>query len=97
MSDITNNIQDDFLTRVRALAREVCEREECELYHVEFVSGPNGRILRVYIDRPQGDVSLEHCSQVSRGLNLLLDVEDIVPGGHYDLEVSSPGIERKLV
>ncbi len=41
-------------------------------------------------------VSIRDCSNVSRGLNLLLDVEDIIPGGRYDLEVSSPGVERVL-
>ncbi len=41
-------------------------------------------------------VSIQDCTNVSRGLNLLLDVEDIIPGGRYDLEVSSPGVERIL-
>lgn len=80
-----------------SLAEQVCERESCRLYDLEFVSeGPN-RILRIYIERA-GDqtVSLEDCSNVSRGLSLQLDVEDIVPGGAYMLEVSSPGINRLL-
>ena len=40
--------------------------------------------------------SIEDCANVSRGLSLLLDVEDIIPGGAYELEVSSPGLERRL-
>lgn len=41
-------------------------------------------------------VTIEQCANISRGLGLLLDVEDIVPGTAYDLEVSSPGLERHL-
>src|SRR5690606_12170347 len=40
--------------------------------------------------------SLEDCANVSRGLNLVLDEEDVIPDGAYELEVSSPGLERKL-
>lgn len=86
----------DVVDRVRALAQEVSVREGCLLYEVEFSGGPHGRILRVYIDRTDGAVSVDDCANVSRGLNLLLDVEDVVPGGGYDLEVSSPGLERRL-
>lgn len=86
----------DVVERVRALAQEVSVREGCLLYDVEFTGGPSGRVLRVYIDRVEGVVSVNDCANVSRGLNLLLDVEDVVPGGHYDLEVSSPGLERRL-
>jgi ribosome maturation factor RimP len=39
---------------------------------------------------------VEQCANVSKGLSLLLDVEDLVPGGAYELEVSSPGLERVL-
>lgn len=41
-------------------------------------------------------VGIEDCSNVSKGLNLRLDVEDIVPGGMYNLEVSTPGLDRHL-
>jgi ribosome maturation factor RimP len=83
------------LERVREFAQEVATREGCSLYELELVDGPR-RILRVYIDRTPGGVSLEDCVNVSRGLNLRLDVEDVMPGGAYELEVSSPGLERKL-
>jgi ribosome maturation factor RimP len=53
--------------------------------------------LRLYIDKlSEGGASIDDCSNVSRGMNLLLDVEDIIPGGHYSLEVSTPGLERVL-
>jgi ribosome maturation factor RimP len=50
----------------------------------------------VYVDKDTGAVSVDDCANISRGLNLLLDVEDLIPGGMYHLEVSSPGLERKL-
>ncbi len=84
------------LEQIRKFAEEVAAREGCELYDLEYREGP-GRILRVFIDKSSGGgVGIEDCVNVSRGLNLRLDVEDAVPGGHYDLEVSSPGLDRKL-
>jgi ribosome maturation factor RimP len=88
-------LSDSQLEQVRKFAEEVALREGCLLYDLEFHDGPN-RALRVYIDREQGGVGIEDCSNVSRALNLRLDVEDVIPGGHYDLEVSSPGLDRKL-
>ncbi len=86
--------------KVAKMASQVAEREGCEVYDVEFVGSGGNRILRVYIDRIGRDdlrgVSIDDCSNVSRGLNLLLDVDDVVPGGAYHLEVSSPGLERVL-
>lgn len=81
--------------RITQLASEIAQREGCELYDLEVVGGGGNRIVRVTIDRESG-VSIDDCSNVSRGLNLILDVEDIIPGGAYQLEVSSPGIERGL-
>jgi len=57
------------------------------------LSGKNG-VLRLFIDSP-GGIGLEDCETVSRAVSALLDVEDPIPG-HYDLEVSSPGLDRKL-
>ena len=52
-------------------------------------------MLRVYIDKPSG-VTHEDCALLSRELGTILDVEDVVPGNSYLLEVSSPGLDRKL-
>jgi ribosome maturation factor RimP len=49
----------------------------------------------VFIDK-DGGVNLDDCANVSRGLNLILDVDDAIPGSGYNLEVSSPGLERFL-
>ncbi len=79
--------------RLKNLATEVSEREGCKLYDLEFISG---RTLRVYIDRQDRNIGIDDCSNVSKGLNEALDTEDLIPGGAYELEVSSPGLERVL-
>jgi ribosome maturation factor RimP len=53
-------------------------------------------MLRIVIDKPSG-VTHEDCASVSREVGTILDVEDVIPGGSYTLEVSSPGLDRKLV
>jgi ribosome maturation factor RimP len=65
-----------------------------ELVGVEYM--PQGRhsLLRIYIDSPHG-IGLEDCEKVSHQVSGVLDVEDPVHG-HYDLEVSSPGLDRPL-
>jgi ribosome maturation factor RimP len=89
---------DPILEKIRALATPVIMREGCELYDLEFISGSQGRgrTLRVYIDKNPGGASIEDCSNVSKGLNLMLDVDDVIPGGAYSLEVSTPGLDRIL-
>lgn len=82
--------------QVRELAQQVSRREGCILYDIEFTGTGKNRVLRVYIDKTDASVSIDDCTNVSRGLNLLLDVEDPIPGGAYNLEVSSPGLERPL-
>jgi ribosome maturation factor RimP len=67
-----------------------------ELVEAELRGGGKARMLRVTIDKPEG-VTHEDCAIVSRDLSTVLDVEDAVPGGPYTLEVSSPGLDRKLL
>jgi ribosome maturation factor RimP len=81
---------------VTALVEPVCAAAGLDLVLAEFRREPAGRILRLYIDRPEGGVTLEDCTHISRQVTDLLDVsmDDIGP---YNLEVSSPGINRPLV
>lgn len=65
-----------------------------ELSDLEVRLGGREGVLRLFIDKPDG-VGLDDCEAVSRQISALLDVEDPVPG-HYVLEVSSPGLDRKL-
>ena len=65
-----------------------------ELSDLELKLDGRDGIVRVFIDKPDG-VDLTDCEIVSRQLSAVLDVEDPLPG-HYRLEVSSPGLDRKL-
>lgn len=64
-----------------------------ELVDIDLRVGANG-LLRLFIDADNG-VTLDDCEAVSRQISALLDVEDPIPGS-YVLEVSSPGIDRRL-
>jgi ribosome maturation factor RimP len=86
--------KEEILEKVRQLAAPLAAEEGMELVDVEFGGGAGRQILRIYIDR-QGGVSLEDCTSVSRALSAALDVEDPLQGS-YDLEVSSPGLDRPL-
>ena len=67
-------------------------RKALEVWDVEWKVGKD-RFLRVYIDKPEG-VSHADCQAVSEQLSVILDVEDLVPGPRYVLEISSPGLDR---
>lgn len=79
---------------IRNVVEPVVESLGYELVGVEFL--PQGRhgLLRVYIDAEEG-VTLDDCQQVSHQLSGVLDVEDVVRG-QYNLEISSPGLDRPL-
>ncbi len=83
------------IEHVREIAERVTASQGLELVEVEFRGGGKARMLRLFIDKP-GGVTHEDCAWVSRELGTILDVEDAVPGGSYTLEVSSPGLDRKL-
>jgi len=82
------------------LVRSVVEPMGYELVGVErFRRSGQGVVLRVYIDHPNGartqGITLDDCGRVSHQLSGVLDVEDPI-ASHYDLEVSSPGLDRPL-
>jgi ribosome maturation factor RimP len=81
--------------RIRAAAERVAGSLGLEIVEVEWKVGKQ-RFLRITIDKPEG-VSHADCSAVSEQLSVILDVEDLVPGPSYTLEVSSPGMDRKLL
>jgi ribosome maturation factor RimP len=84
------------MEKIRAVAERVAESHGVELVEIEFRGGGKARMLRLYIDKPVG-VTHEDCANVSREVGTILDVEGAVPGGPYTLEVSSPGLDRKLL
>jgi ribosome maturation factor RimP len=81
--------------RVRRLIQEVVESQGYELVDVEFKGAAKNSIMRIFIDQPAG-VSHRDCELVSEQVGTVLDVEDLIPFS-YTLEVSSPGLDRKLV
>src|SRR5215469_9700949 len=83
------------LERVQAIAERVAASQGLELVEVEMRGGGKARMLRIFIDKASG-VTHEDCANLSREVSTILDVEDAVPGGSYVLEVSSPGLDRKL-
>lgn len=90
--------------KLRQIAERVATSSRLELVDIEFLGSGKHRMLRVYIDRlgavPSADhpdgVTHEDCSAFSREFGTIIDVEDAVPGGAYVLEVSSPGLDRRL-
>jgi|SRR5947209_4636104 ribosome maturation factor RimP len=81
--------------KVQAVVERVAASMGLELVEVELRGGGKARMLRIFIDKPAG-VTHEDCAKLSREVSTILDVEDAVPGGSYVLEVSSPGLDRKL-
>jgi ribosome maturation factor RimP len=83
--------------RAWQIAEPLVTEEGLEIVDVEFRRESRGMVLRFYLDHAggRGGVSLDDLTRVSRQLGDLLDVHDTVPGS-YNLEVSSPGINRRL-
>jgi ribosome maturation factor RimP len=87
--------------RVREIADRVAASSGLEVVEVEFLGGGKARMLRVFLDKvaagtdPLAGVTHQDCANFSREFGTILDVEDVMPGS-YTLEVSSPGLDRKL-
>ena len=79
--------------QLTALLAPAVEAMGFEFWGLEYLQG-KGAILRVFIDHENG-ISVDDCAAVSHQISGVLDVEDPIPG-EYNLEVSSPGMERPL-
>jgi ribosome maturation factor RimP len=96
--------------RVREIAERVAASSGLEIVEIEFLGGGKARMLRVFLDKAAVEPSAENdplagltegvthedCANFSREFGTILDVEDVMPGS-YTLEVSSPGLDRKLI
>lgn len=82
--------------RVFELLAPVVSQAGMELLTVEYQGGPSGMVLRLFIDREGDGVTLDDCAEISRTAGDILDVYDLI-AERYNLEVSSPGINRLLV
>jgi ribosome maturation factor RimP len=90
------------LDRVREVAERVAASSGLEVVEVELRGGGKARMLRIVIDKPAAGaidkpvgVTHEDCASLSREVSTILDVEDAISGS-YTLEVSSPGLDRRL-
>jgi ribosome maturation factor RimP len=81
------------LDQIRAITERVAASNGLEIVEIELRGGGKSRML-IFIDKPKG-VTHEDCAKLSREVSTILDVEDAIPGS-YVLEVSSPGLDRKL-
>ncbi len=86
--------REEVISKIAAIAEQAAVPAGIEIVEVELKGSGRSHLLRIYIDKPEG-VTHTDCELVSRGVSAVLDVEDPIPGT-YELEVSSPGVERKL-
>lgn len=86
--------REEIISKITAIAEQAAGPAGIEIVEVELKGSGRNHLLRIYIDRPEG-VSHADCELVSRAVGAMLDEEDPIPGT-YELEVSSPGVERKL-
>ena len=84
----------EVLQKVFALTAVIVKEEGCELLDVDLVFEHGKRVLKLFIDK-EGGVQLGDCAKVSHAVEDLLEVEELI-SGKYNLEVSSPGLNRPL-
>jgi len=82
------------LNQVRQLVKEIVESEGYEPVEIQLKGSGRQRVLQVYIDQV-GGISHRDCEVVSEQVSTVLDIENLIPSS-YTLEVSSPGLDRKL-
>ena len=90
-----NPVKDDIVNKIDEIAQRVGASEGIEIVDVQLLGGGKARLLRIFIDKPEG-VTHTDCEMISHQVGTILDVEDVIPGSGYTLEVSSPGLERAL-
>lgn len=87
--------RESIVRQITAIAERVAAANGLEIVEAAMLGGGSARLVRIYIDKPEG-VSHADCEKVSHEVGTVLDAEDVIPGGRYQLEVSSPGVERPL-
>ena len=77
------------------LAESIAAESGCYIYDLEYIKEGKSKVLRVYADKEETGITLDECEVINRRLGDLLD-ENALISENYVLEVSSPGIERRL-
>ncbi len=80
--------------KVQEFVESLLHSMDLELVEIQYRQESTGWVLRLFVDGP-GGIGIDQCAQVSRELNTFLEVEDLIQHA-YNLEVSSPGLERPL-
>jgi ribosome maturation factor RimP len=88
--------RETLIQRITGIVQRAAEREGIEVWAVDLLGSGSARVLRIYIDKPDG-VTHADCELISSQVGTALDAEGLMPGDRYQLEVSSPGVERKLL
>ena len=88
------NRNEDLTPQLLSLIEPVILAEGMELVEMEYRREASGWVLRLYVDR-EGGVTVDDCARISPVVGDLLDVADIIRNP-YQLEVSSPGLNRPL-
>jgi ribosome maturation factor RimP len=83
------------VAKIAEIAERVAQPEGIEIVEIDLKGAGRHQVLLIVIDKPAG-VTHGDCEFISQQVGTILDVEDVVPGT-YNLEVSSPGVERKLL
>jgi ribosome maturation factor RimP len=82
-------------TSLENFLRPIVAQFGCDLEDAEIAQAGKRRLLRVLVDR-DGGISLDDVAEVTRAISKALDADDIMGGGAYTMEVSSPGVDRPL-
>ena len=82
------------MEKLENIIKEICKAQHVALYDMEIKPTSKGKVLVIYITKV-GGITVSDCQSISRKISNVLDEEDLITG-RYFLEVSSPGLERKL-
>ncbi len=87
-------MSDYVIEKIQEFVGSLLPSMNLELVEIQYRQEGEGWVLRLFIDGPDG-IGIDQCTKVSRELSFFLDVEDLIPHA-FNLEVSSPGLERPL-
>lgn len=89
------NNHNELLLKIETVVEPVLSEEDFELVDLEFQKESRGLVLRLFVDRREGAITLRDCGNISERVGRILDHADVIKEA-YHLEISSPGIERRL-
>lgn len=94
MKESVESRSDEFVERVRAIVDEVIAESDIFVVDVDVRGSGGSRVVDIFVDSDE-NLDVHRLAEINRQVGFLLDVEDIIPG-RYNLNVSSPGLDRPL-